>query len=280
MRPRVRIAHIAIALGALLAVSRAASAECILPPIAQASVFGLTTPAARYTQALTYADHQCLAEARALLKEAAAGLDGKTGGRELLLRNFVRFATDYVGALEALNAHDNQAAYTALRRIIQAGMNVVSLRAVLTLGKAIVANADPATWATVDEPLQELSRRGYVEADILLVERVMQSRGLPAGIADVEQRLQDTEDLQRALSLEVFLIELYSRASRWVDAELLLSQLEPDAADTLLDLGMRHRLLAVGVAVSDALVQQGRAEFTLQRDAYARALAEIRRFVR
>jgi hypothetical protein len=65
-----------------------------------------------------------------------------------------------------------------------------------------------------------------------------------------------------------------------VDAELLLSQLEPDAADTLLDLGMRQRLLAVGVAVSDALVQQGRAEFTLQRDAYARALAEIRRFVR
>jgi hypothetical protein len=280
MRPGVRIAHIAIALGALLAVSRAASAECILPPIAQSSVFGLTTPAARYTQALTYADHQCLPEAKALLKEAAAGLDGQTGGRTAVLRNLVTFATDYVDALEALDAHDNQAAYTKLRKVIAGGTNVVSLRAVLTLGKAIVGNADPAMWAIVDEPLQELARRGYVEADILLVERVVQSRGVPAGIAAVEERLDGLDDLQRALSLEVFLVELYSRAGRLVDAELLLSALEPDAADTLLDLGMRQRLLVAGLAVSEALVQQGRAEFAPQRDAYARAVAEIRRFVR
>jgi hypothetical protein len=273
------LGRVAAAILSLLCAT-VASAECILPPIAQASVFGLTTPAARYTQALTYADHQCLPEAKALLKDAAAGLDGQTGGRTAILRNLVTFATEYVGALEALDAHDNQRAYTALRRIIQSGTNVVSLRAVITLGKAIVANGEPAMWTAVEEPLQELARRGYVEADMLLVERLVQSRGLSYGIADVEQRLEDAGDLQRALSLEVFLIELYSRAGRLLDAELLLSELEPDAADTLLDLGMRQRLLAVGVTVSEALVQQGRTEFTAQRDAYARALAEIRRFVR
>jgi len=263
---------------AVIGLAHAARAQCALPQVtpAPAGLFG--TPAARYAQALTYADHQCLTEAKGLLAEAAAGLASQTGTRPAILRNLVASATEYVGALEAIARGDRNAGYAMLQRIVDRGPNAVGLRAALTLGTAIVRDRDDTRWQAVAEPLVELSRRGHVEAELLLVERVALRSGIPAAIAAVEKQLGEDHDLQRGLSLEVFLIELYSRANRWIDAELLLSVVERDAAETLLDLKMRKRLLEAGLAVSTTLVQQGRTEFTDQRDAYARALLELKRF--
>lgn len=263
----------------LLSAARIAAAQCVLPPVAQLPTGYLTTPAARYSQALTYADHQCLAEARLLLAEAEAGLASQKGDRAATLRNLVGLARDYVEAIDAIGRGQNTAGYARLRRIIEQGANVVSFRAVIKLGTAIVREADMAQWRVVEEPLQELSRRGHIEADFLLIERNIKSEGIPAAIARIERRLEDRDDIQTNLSLHVLLVDLYARAEQFIDAQLLLATLERDAAATLLDVTMRKRLLTVGLTVSSALVNQGRTEFTNQRDAYALALAEIKRFV-
>lgn len=269
---------VSLAIVALLSCAGIVCAQCVIPPVAHIAGVYLTTPAARYTQALTYVDHHCFAEARALLAEAAADLVSQSGVRAATLRNLVVSANEYVGALEALDRGQRPAGYDVLQRVIERGANVVSLRAVITLGTAVVRDPDSARWRFVQEPLQELARRGYVEADILLIERQILGEGVAAGIALVEHRLEEERALQHALSLQVFLVELYARAKRLVDALLLLNTLERDAADTLLDLTMRRRLLMAGVTVSSALVTQGRTELTEQRETYIRALAELKRF--
>ena len=255
-----------------------ASAQCVLPQV-QPTTGYLATPAARYAQALTYADHQCLNEAKALLTEAAAGLAGQSGTRAATLRNLVAAATDYVAALEALGRGERTAALATLQRIVERGTNVVSLRAAMTLGATLVREAGDDTWKTIEEPLSELSRRGYPEAESLLIERLAHTKGLAAAITNVEKRLAEDLDLQWALTLDVVLIELYTRAGRLVDANLLLSSVERNAAETLLDLRVRKRLLEAGLAVSNALIKQGRTEFIGQRDAYGRALLELKRFI-
>jgi hypothetical protein len=271
----VKLSHLAFILFATFSHVHLASAECVLPPAAGY----LATPNARYAQALTYADHRCFKEAKALLGEATAGLAKPTGVRDATLRNLVASATDYVAALESIEQRDLNAGYAMLQRIIDRGTNVVSLRAVMTLGRAVVLDADDTRWKGVVEPLSELSRRGYPEAELLLIQRLARRTGIPAAIGVIEDRLREELDLQRSLALEVLLIELYTRANRLTDANLVLSAVAREAASTLLDVNMRKRLLEAGLAVSDALVRQGRVEFSEQRDAYARALLEMKRFV-
>jgi hypothetical protein len=274
----MRLARIAILIAAVVpATAQSALAQCVLGPVTAAGGF-LSTPAARYAQALTYADHQCLTEAESLLSVAATDLASQTGDRAAVLRNLVASAREYVHAIAALHRGEREAGYASLQRIIERGINVVSVRAALELGTAIVHAADDPRWRFVEEILHELSRRGDVRADFLLVERRIDVNGIDTAIAALAERLHDEKDVQRALSLQLFLIELYARAGRLIDAQLLLVALERDAADTLLDLEMRKRLLTVGVAVSNALVSQGRREFSGYQDAYSRALADIKRF--
>jgi hypothetical protein len=263
-------------IGLLLLADSASGQVC--PPPDRLPVGFDDSAAAFFARGMGYLDANCIAEARTLVEKANLAMNSGLPAQSVELRTLIPDALLLLRAKEAIAAGRPADAEPELRRLLTSLKSHITVRAAKLLAEMLKNRPDDPAWTELDLDLEQMAARGDGYCDLLRNDRRAAMFGAATVAHEVEARLAVPKlGVQRVLTLQTLLADLYLRDGRVLPAQLLLVSLESDVGAKMFDLRVRQRFLETGVALWSRRVNEGRTEFQDRLNAYRQALAELQR---
>ncbi|MBV8516077.1 MAG: hypothetical protein JO197_01625 [Acidobacteria bacterium] len=265
-------------LAAVIWIAAPLRAACTLPPELQVQMNLLTgTPAfVQYSRGLEHYDYGCFDEAETELKAAAASLAGPALSlREEELLGLTNAALTLVYAAQSSRRGEKTAAIAQFVEVVNTADSLVKLRAITALVPLL--DAKSPHWPLVEGEIDVLARRGYWQAENVVLQGRIGTGNAAAAASHLEDRLRQAENVHDAFAAAILLAHAWLAAGRTLEAWLLIRNIERDAGTDLVDIELRVEFLRVAAAVAGARAAMNDADAQQAKSVYDAALREVQR---
>jgi hypothetical protein len=249
--------------------------EAKLARLARAEL-GVAQPWYHHSRALVFDEADCVADALDGFRRSADALGKAPQTPE------IRVLLNDTKAMLQLEMAKQMNAGGEARKAVESAWDIVRTirtanaqpRAVEFLASILPA-ADEPGWKELEGYLDDLGEAIPASTRLFILRRHdFLSKGSQT-IAAIESELENLSDPQRCFALEILLIEFYARSGRPRDAELLLTSIESDAGEGLVDWNMRAAFLEIGSTVWAERARSD-ARAANKAAAYAKVLADFK----
>jgi hypothetical protein len=252
------------------------SADCTLPPELRVQMELISGAPAyvQYSRGLDHYDFGCFDDAESELKKAVSLLSGPSltlHEQELLGLATSALALAHAG--QSLKRGQKGAAIAQLVEVVGTADSLVKLRGITAL-VPLLDDQSPH-WQLVEREIDVLARRGFWQAENVVLQRRIATGGAAAAATDLEERLKDAENVHDAFAASILLAHAWQAAGRTLEAWLLIRNVERDAGTDLVDVELRIEFLRVAAAVAGARAATGDADARHAKSIYDAALHEV-----
>lgn len=264
------------AAAALLLVSGVpCAAECVLSSQDSARLEAITSapePSEQSRQVgrgIFYLDLRCYAEAR---KALSAGVEG-TSNR---LRGAAAGLLQLLDALELAKSGEPRLARDKVVALLKESMSMPVLeRAPYVLADLLDLAPDPEAASFLEEELRKAAQSSWMATAFQVKRRLAEGRGAEA-LGWIEAELAGELNAVRRIELQVLLAYLLLAQKRLAEAQILVTRLDQEVGETILDPGLRVNFLGLAVQVWMERVRVGGDPTAHQKlAAYSAALRQL-----